>query len=224
MPKLITTNNYKILKGNALNVLTGIIHLAPYNLSGVNLCPNATAGCSKACLNTAGHGRYNNVQKARLDRSMMWLTARDVFLKLTATEIESLERKAKREGKTLFVRPNGTSDIPALAMRLCGMFPHIQFYDYTKNFKTLLRDLPENYHLTFSRSETNEKECLQALKLGYNVAVVFGGELPKTYMGYKVVSGEESDARPLDEKGVVIGLTAKGRAKHDKSGFVVRNY
>jgi hypothetical protein len=35
------------------------------------------------------------------------------------------------------------------------------------------------------------------------------------------INGDENDLRFLDPKGVVVGLTAKGKAKSDTSGFVV---
>jgi len=35
------------------------------------------------------------------------------------------------------------------------------------------------------------------------------------------VSGDETDLRFLDKKGVVVGLTEKGLAKKDETGFVV---
>jgi hypothetical protein len=57
--------------------------------------------------------------------------------------------------------------------------------------------------------------------MGGNVAVVFD-ELPKTYLGYEVINGDDTDLRFLDKKGVVVGLKAKGKGKYDKTGFVVR--
>jgi hypothetical protein len=50
---------------------------------------------------------------------------------------------------------------------------------------------------------------------------VFRDKLPETWNGYKVIDGTKHDLRFLDEKGVVVGLLAKGDAKHDMSGFVV---
>jgi hypothetical protein len=85
---------------------------------------------------------------------------------------------------------------------------------------------PRNYHLTFSRSETNEADCKEVLAAGGNVAVVFAGPFPDEYLGAGLVSGDESDLRHLDPRrprGVIIGLSPKGlKAKRDKSGFVVR--
>jgi hypothetical protein len=55
--KLLSRNNPKIAKGRAKNYLTGVLHLAPFKLSGFNVCPMAEiAGCVKTCLNTAGRG------------------------------------------------------------------------------------------------------------------------------------------------------------------------
>jgi hypothetical protein len=41
-------------------------------------------------------------------------------------------------------------------------------------------------------------------------------------MGLPVVSGDDTDIRVNDPKNVIIGLKAKGPAKKDISGFVVR--
>jgi hypothetical protein len=99
-------------------------------------------------------------------------------------------------------------------------FSHIQFYDYTKVLRRLKKDLPTNYHITFSRSESNDKEAEEALKLGFNVAVVFKQQ-PKKWKGYPVTSGDDTDVRFEDPRSYVIGLTAKGKARKDLSGFVV---
>ena len=81
--------------------------------------------------------------------------------------------------------------------------------------------IPSNYHLTFSKSESNDSDVRSAIRNGLNVAVVFD-KLPETYLGRPVVSGDESDIRINDPKNVIVGLLAKGPAKRDDSGFVVR--
>jgi hypothetical protein len=105
----------------------------------------------------------------------------------------------------------------------------VQFYDYTKDHGRLSFDypLPDNYHLTYSRSETNEAIALEILASGRaNVAVVFSGELPETWNGFRVVSGVDHDLRFTDPMpscrygGNVVGLIALGKAKKDTSGFV----
>ncbi len=81
---------------------------------------------------------------------------------------------------------------------------------------------PNNYHLTFSADEKNRGDCTQLLRQGGNVAVVFHPSLPKRWWGHRVVDGEVHDARFLDPSGVVVGLCAKGVARVDLTGFLVR--
>lgn len=220
--KLLTVNNRKTIKGEKMGWLTGILHLAPFNLSGYNVCPFASTGCAKACLNTAGFGRYKNVQDARVARTKLFFEDRAAFLAMLSKEIQAMERKAEKNGMRLAIRLNGTSDIAWENYGIIQAFPHVQFYDYSKiPVRFLSRKLPSNYHLTFSRSESNEEQAKLISSLGHNVAVVFD-TLPKAFWGKKVVGGDETDLRFLDKKGVVVGLTIKGRAKWDKSGFVVR--
>lgn len=218
--KLLTVNNLKIQKGNKFGYLTAILHLAPFKLSGKNVCPKASNGCASACLNTSGHGRFDNVQNARLKRTLWFFNERGTFEQALIADIKLVVKQASKKGLIPAIRINGTSDLPMLAIKMALMFPDVQFYDYTKIAKTFNRELPSNYHLTFSRSENNENEVMEVLARGENVAMVFK-QMPETYKGYKVVSGEDSDLRFLDEKNVVVGLTAKGKAKKDTSGFVI---
>jgi len=81
--------------------------------------------------------------------------------------------------------------------------------------------MPKNYSLTFSRSETNEADCIRVLEAGGNVAVVFRHK-PDTWHGFPVIDGDAHDLRHLDPRGVVVALSPKGpKAKRDKSGFVL---
>ncbi len=102
----------------------------------------------------------------------------------------------------------------------------IQFYDYTKGYKRMLKfldgKLPDNYDLTFSYSEETTKRRVNTItRKGGNVAVVFRKEIPKKFMGHTVITGMEHDFRYLDSKGHIVGLIARGRAKKDDTGFVV---
>ena len=108
---------------------------------------------------------------------------------------------------------------------MIDMFRHVQFYDYTKiitrMWKFCTGDFPVNYHLTFSRSECNDDACKAVLLGGGNVAVVFDSkELPKEWNGFPVFNADTTDLRFLDPFGIA-GLYAKGKARHDTSGFVV---
>jgi hypothetical protein len=218
--KLLTTQNFKTTKGEKLGVLTGILYLAPAKISGYEVCPKRSAGCTAACLFTAGMGAFSNVQEARINKTKRYFEDRPGFMDQLKKDINALVKKAKKLDMKPAIRLNGTSDINWVASGVIDSYPEIQFYDYTKVVNRLEKELPKNYNLTFSRSEDNEKDCEKALELGFNVAAVFK-TLPEKWMGREVVSGDETDVRFADAKGVVIGLTAKGRAKKDLSGFVV---
>lgn len=222
--RLLTIGNTKTTKGEAMGYLTFIMHLAPSTLSGYNTCPMASAGCASACLNTAGRGRFTATQEARIRKTRWFFENRDGFMAQLVKDIEAAIRKAKRENMTPVFRLNGTSDIrwESVAVgafrNVMEMFPAVQFYDYTK--LTNRRDIPANYHLTFSRSETNETDALRMLAQGMNVAVVFD-TLPEKWAGVKVIDGTETDLRFLDEECVIVGLVAKGKARKDTSGFTI---
>jgi hypothetical protein len=223
--KLLTLGNTKTVKGEAMGYQTYIMHLAPSTLSGYNTCPMASTGCAAACLNTAGRGRFTTTQEARIRKTKWFFEDRETFMAQLAKDIIAAIRKAVREGFVPVFRLNGTSDIrwetvPVGGFRnIMEMFPTVMFYDYTKLQNR--RDLPSNYHLTFSRSEENYAAVDMMMSQGYNTAIVFDN-LPEIYNGYKVIDGTETDLRFLDEKGVVVGLLAKGKAKNDMSGFTVQ--
>lgn len=216
----------KTRKGESSGYLTGILYLAPSNESGVmNTCPNASEGCRLACLYTAGMGRFDNVKLARVNRTKQFKTNRAEFIKNIRNDVALLKAIAQSKGMIPAVRLNGTSDLPWEKFDIIQKFPDIAFYDYTKSEKRmneyLAGKMPANYHLTFSRSESNHAAVERVIKKGGSVAVVFSGELPAKFIGRPVVSGDENDLRFLDGRGVVVGLTAKGKAKRDESGFVI---
>lgn len=225
---LLTEQNAKTSKGEKKGYLTGILYLKPADSSGLaNLCPNATDGCKASCLNTAGRGAFDQVQAGRQRKTELYLNDKKAFVAELIAEVQKLVKRAEKKNLIPCVRINGTSDIPALATAVAKALPNVQFYDYTKNPNPHKRIL-KNYHLTFSASENNWKDCQVALENGVNVAVVFEKALPKKYKGFEVVNGDETDLRFLDKKrkdgiGVIVGLKAKGRAKKDTTGFVVRN-
>jgi hypothetical protein len=185
----------------------------------------ASEGCASACLNTAGRGRFTATQEARIRKTKWFFENRETFMAQLVKDIHAAIRKSAREGFTPVFRLNGTSDIRWENVPVGGfdnimvMFPQVQFYDYTK--LTNRRNIPSNYHLTFSRSESNELDALRILANGeMNVAIVFD-TLPTKWAGVKVIDGTETDLRFLDDEGVVVGLVAKGKAKKDNSGFTI---
>ena len=223
--KLLTIDNAKTTKGEKLDILTGILYLAPAKISGYEVCPQRSIGCTLACLYTAGMGIFSNVQKARINKTKMFFEDREAFLKILRKDIIALEKKAVKLGMKPAVRLNGTSDINWVRFNLMKDFPNVQFYDYTKVVKNLTKSIP-NYNITFSRNEANDDDCIEALKKGFNVAVVFstkkGEELPVRWQNYPVVDGDETDVRFLDNSGSIVGLRAKGQAKKDRLGFVIK--
>ena len=224
---LSVNSDNKTTKGLKYGVLTGILYLAPNKISGFNVCPHASLGCIDSCLNTAGRGKFSNVQLARIRKTKLYVENRANFLESLAEDIELLEFQAKRLKLKPAVRLNGTSDINYMneyvkeGKTMFELFPNVQFYDYTKDKKRI--SLFSNYHLTYSRSEKDSVEQIKIIVLrGINVAIVFKiKDLPKIWEGIRVVSGELSDIRFRDDLGVIVGLIAKGRAKKDLSGFVV---
>ena len=225
--KLLGFANYKMQKSIKFGYASAILHLAPYNLSGVNVCPMASKGCIKSCLNTAGRGQMNSVQKSRINKTRYFLKDRVKFLDHLDREIKTYYKKAIKDGLKLNIRLNGTSDLPFERYRLPNgknlmeNNPGVIFHDYTKIKNRCDQVLPKNYKLTFSRSESNQNEVEDLVKTKTNIAVVFN-KLPKKYLGRRVIDGDISDLRFKDRKGVIVGLLAKGKAKKDPSGFTVK--
>jgi len=229
MFKLLSTANPKIQKGTKMGYLSFILHLAPADLSGRETCPKRTAGCTAACLNTAGRGGMfkrgettNTIQRARIRKTQLFFNDRSQFFNLLTQDIQKAKSMAKRLGLTPVFRLNGTSDlswekytIADTGLNIFQMFPEVQFYDYTKILGRKVKDIP-NYHLTFSKADGNDSDVAAALLQGMSVVAVYD-EIPEG-----VPSADETDLRFLDPRGVMLGLKAKGRAKKDTSGFVIR--
>jgi hypothetical protein len=174
------------------------------------------------------------VRKSRQDKVRLFMTNRAAFMVEMVAACEELIRKAAKMGMRPCMRPNGATDVAWEGIKctrngveyrnVFEAFPEMQFVDYTKNPARMRRALPANYHLTFSRSETNDADCVGVLANGGNVAVVFAGDKPTTWQGFPVIDGDEHDLRHLDPRGHVVALSPKGsKAKRDTSGFVLRN-
>lgn len=236
-------SNPKTAKNVKVGHLTAVLHLAPGNMSGHEVCPKRSPGCSAACLHFAGNPLHLDTKtKARVARTKALFTDRNVFMNLLALEIGAHIRRAKKLGLKPSVRLNATSDIVwerkkfilfhgvdvenKMATNIVEMFPTVTFYDYTAIPN---RNPPPNYHLTFSLKENNMSDVFNALDQGLNIAVVFPtAKLPDTFeikgLSYPVHDGDDHDFRPSDPSPCVIGLKAKGRAgRNDSSGFVQRD-
>jgi len=220
--------NSKTAKSDAIGSWATIIqHFAPAKLSGHEVCASRSDGCTLGCLNTAGKGAFSTVKQARVNRTLLFFNDRLVYKKQAIKEVELHCRRCEKLGVKPCARLNGTSDLiwEKLFPELFGLFPNVQFYDYTKHVKRCTGhwSLPQNYHLTFSRSENNQANVDKVLTAGlHNVAVVFGPHIPDNWLGLNVYNGDNHDLRFTDPKAPIVGLKAKGKARRDNTGFVVR--
>lgn len=228
-------SNAKTIKGNTIGYYTGILYLAPSDISGYQVCPMAKlAGCESACLNTSGRGAFNSTQIARIKKTKEFFNERNWFMQNIVKDIEAGIRKAKKLNQELLIRLNGTSDIKFENVsfvdidgieysNIMNRFPTVQFYDYTKIPNRV--ELPKNYDLTFSYSGlvTFQKFNKIAIAKKMRIATVFRTEksIPSTFLGMPVISGDKSDVRHIEEHATIVALYAKGKAIKDKSGFVI---
>jgi len=185
--KLLTIQaDSKTVKGEKKGYLTAIMYLAPYKLSGYQVCPMAEiAGCVGDCLNTAGRGgmakadaetitvdgyvvKLNTIQKARITRTRFFFEDRAGFMAQLIKEISAARKKATKMGLTLVVRLNGTSDIrwesvstyqqKANRRGYATIFDVFSDIQFYDYTKIPNRDTKHisNYHLTFSVSARKE--------------------------------------------------------------------
>jgi len=240
--ELLTRSTAKMDKALKLNVLNCILHLAPATVAGLgDVCHHASPACRAACIHYSGRAAMikkgentNTIIEARKRKTKLFFQDNKAFMAALFADIARQQNYAAKKCMALAIRLNGTSDIPWEKIRHDGksifdLFPDVQFYDYTKNPDRLSLGI-SNYHVTFSRSEINETIAHEKLLKGHNVAIVFAGKrLPEKYtvidnemeFVFDVINGDEHDLRHLDPRGVVVGLTAKGKGKKDTSGFVV---
>ena len=243
MGLLAVNTDAKTSKGQKLGYFTGIMYLSPHKMANgkTNVCGDATKGCIKVCLNEAGRGAFSNVQDARVKKTLEFLENPKEFMVKIYKEILKMQKKY---GNSLVIRLNGTSDLPFENIKVVledryysnifEAFPNVQFYDYTKNPRRVLKNEIGNYYLTFSRAETklNIEYSRNVLNEGKNVAMVFSKELHEKIvkMGkivynnreVNVIDGDETDLRFLDMPNSIVALKAKGKASKDTSGFVIR--
>lgn len=244
--KLLTLGNPKTSKSTAYGWHTGILHLSPARTAGGhNVCPWASKGCLQACLNTAGRGGIfksgetnNPIQEARKRRTR-YMQAGDgeAFFRDLHDDLVLLQKQAKRLWLKPAVRLNGTSDLAwENSSSIMQDHPYLQFYDYTKSpdrmWDWLRGRLPDNYHLTFSRTEDNEADCRKILADGGNVAVVTMTGSLDAYRDHQLgridallphyrVNGDRHDLTFLHLSKSILVLRAKGRARKDTTGFVL---
>ena len=90
--KLLTTQNHKTVKGEKLGYFTGILYLAPANLSGYEVCPMRTDECTKLCLNESGRNKmdttHNNINNSRITKTKLFFEEREFTVRWIIEEIK----------------------------------------------------------------------------------------------------------------------------------------
>lgn len=226
MSRLLSTNgNTKIDKNEEL---TAALTLAPHKLSGFNVCP-WSGDCAFKCIHTSG--RMPMVLEHQVVKTLGYFLHPEVFNSQLNRDLINFKILCDKKGIQGYGRLNTLSDIDFTDIIRSNK--GIKFYDYTKSiqrFNSFINgELPLNYWLTLSRDEFLSVDHIKGIiKQGFNVSVVFwldesnGDTLPKTWEGMPVVSGENSDNRWKDKRGVIVGLKAKGKARQLPQGnFVI---
>ena len=226
LTRLLSQANHKQAKGAGF--LSVGLTLTPRATAraGRTFCSFATQGCAAACF--ADHDRlaWPRNKRVAVARTRLLTQNPEMFFALLMSDLARETARAKRLGVSLVCRLNVVSDVPfeRECPTLFARFPDVQFMDYTKDIRRVLNPArPHHYHLTFSRSERNESDCLRALRAGCNVAVVFRRPpFPRLFWGYPVIDGDANDLRFLDRSPCIVGLRAKGTgARKDRTGFVL---
>jgi len=220
----------KTVKGEKHGFLTACLALSPHTLGGgPTVCPHSTPGCRAGCLFNAGRASFfQEINPARQRKKDLFHESRDAFLALLVLELGAFEAECQRKGMTPSVRLNMMSDIRWEKLGVPQKFPEMGFYDYTKWPLSGRKGTPDNYQLVYSLSEHPKSwtRALEYIASGHSVAVVFRTEEQKLeaidhgFRGLAVLDGDQHDIRRWDSA-PIVGLRAKGIARHDTTGFVM---
>lgn len=210
---------------------------SPSTESGIgDACPWSSPGCETACLDHQGLASvFATIRLARMAKTVVFRLAKRWFLETLRKEIAVAERKAELLGDRLAVRLNVFSDFLWERLGIIELFPNVEFYDYSKSVDRAGLLLP-NYWVTFSRSESNQDDCLRVIESGKNVSVVWdtgrtgnqvsklasAADFPKTWFGFPVLNGDLTDLRFDDPRGRlrgrVVGLRLKAASRSERLG------
>jgi hypothetical protein len=223
-----TLGNPKVRKSG----IADVVRMATLTMHPDNIvCAGAkAAGCMKDCLKESGLGGvYPSINKARQARTDYWHNSKITFLDQLCRELRNFSKLCAKQNVQGVVRLNVMSDISWEEYDVPQSFPELQFYDYTKKARRFHgQRQPDNYRLMFSYSGAkNYQHQVQSFLKSYSdapMAVVFRNKnFPSTFMGRPVINGDDSDWVNVNNRGVVVGLVAKGPAKTNTNGFVVEN-
>jgi len=198
-----------------------------------NACSRHTKECAACCLNTAGRGAFRSIMAARLARAL--LRIEEPYLAYVLDVYYLRKAVAKYGAGKIARRANVISDYAIedqYPAAYWAEFAGVIHYDYTKvkprAFDSVAggewiaagtgKAWPSNYSLTYSASERDTLDSIRSMVAsGVNVAVVVAHPVaeakPSQWFGMPAINGDESDERYLDPRGVVVLLSAKGKAK-----------
>lgn len=225
------------------------LSLAPGNLSGHEVCPRRTPGCSFSCVGQTGLSSvFANIMEARIRKTREFFADRRGFLAQLDRELSHASHHQRKLGQLAYVRLNAYSDIAWESMLPLADYPGLRFYDYTKIRSRAIASASrarafidhkgrQIYRLCYSDSERDAlPSTLSVIDAGGTVAVVLSdiqyvpsagivGKMPKAYLGRKLIDGDRHDNRFRDPPGVFVGLRLKGnkaeRAHARETGFAV---
>lgn len=227
----------KLEKNGKFGQSTYGLYLSPAKLSGYQTCSHSTPECRMGCLNTSGLAAVeifagkNRIANARANKTKLLFEHEAFFMQWLIADIKANKAKAERKNMGFSVRLNCTSDIDWANLRVDGknifeIFSDVQFYDYTKN-PNKFKGIAPNYHLTFSYTGRNWAECVNVLKQGHNIAMVFNvkreSDIPTEYKGFEVINGDITDYRVADKDGVIVGLKWKRIANRKAEKMVLNS-
>ena len=175
-----------------------------------------------ACLVNSGKMTLDSAKAARGWRTALALGWRDAFWALLGLDVERLQRKAAKEGASVAIRLDGTSDL-GLGDAAAERWPSVTFWDYTKVAGRLGRSKASNRHVTYSYDGTPESARIAAnyLETGGTVSYVLAvsskrvtaADRPTSVTldgrSFPTVSGDDTDARFMDPAGSVNLLSFK---------------
>ena len=94
------SGNIKLNKSEKFGTYSTMgLHLAPADMSGYNVCPNASDGCKKVCLTYSGQGQMykqgemytSNIHVARIAKTILLKKNRRLFFQKLKTELNRAE-------------------------------------------------------------------------------------------------------------------------------------
>ena len=208
-----TGGNTKLRKNNRdVKVRVAGLSLIPDD----RVCPmRHIAGCAAPCLRWAGRGPMPSVVTGRQSKLDYLYSDRLGFISQLKREIGNFERLCSKAGVIPYIRLNVISDVrweSTAYGQIPQAFPNVNFYDYSK-VANRLNKTPDNYKLMFSYSPAVKFQPQVRLAMAANVpmSAVFYPAIPDTFLGAKVINGDNSDIENLKYSypNYIIGLKYK---------------